>query len=180
VNAPFGFGINRVKVSVEYLGKNVINVKLSDGDNERYEVPFGLNKPVKTGADQSLAQFVSEVDADSKLFSFKILRKSDNKALFDTKNGALILSDQFLQISTNLPSKNIYGFGENNHESLKHKLDFMSWGIFAHDWSPGWSDNSNNYGHQPAYYVIEESGKSHAVLLYSSNAMGNQEHLHRG
>ena len=55
---------------------------------------------------------------------------------------------------------------------MRHDLNFKSWGIFARDWSPGWSDNSNNYGHQPAYYVIENSGKSHAVLLYNSNAMG--------
>lgn len=86
--------------------------------------------------------------------------------------GAFVYTDQFLQLSTYLESENIYGFGENNHESLKHNLDFTSWGMFARDNAPGWGDNRNNYGFQPVYLAMENSGKSHLVLLYNSNAMG--------
>lgn len=172
VNAPFGFPVDNIAVEVEYLGKNVINVRVVDPANERYQVPFPLDKPAKLADPSlSLARFVRVEDPVTKLFSFRIVRRSNNEVLFDTSNGALIYSDQYLQFSTKLPSTNLYGLGENNHESLRHDLNFRSWGIFARDWSPGWGDNTNNYGHQPAYYVVENSGKSHAVLLYNSNAM---------
>ena len=44
--------------------------------------------------------------------------------------------------------------------------------MFARDNAPGWGDNRNNYGFQPVYLSMEKSGKSHLVLLYNSNAMG--------
>ena len=64
--------------------------------------------------------------------------------------------------------------------------------MFARDNAPGWGvsvklsfkiptylctysvlkDNKNNYGFQPVYLSVEKSGKTHLVLLYNSNAMG--------
>jgi hypothetical protein len=32
-----------------------------------------------------------------------------------------------------LPSKNIYGFGENRHESFRHDLNYKNWPIWARD-----------------------------------------------
>ena len=61
--------------------------------------------------------------------------------------------------------------------SLKHDLNYRSWGMFARDNAPGWGQNRNNYGFQPVYFVMEPSGKSHLVLLYNSNAMGFYKHL---
>lgn len=85
----------------------------------------------------------------------------------------MIFNDQFLQITTKLATRFVYGFGENNHESLLHDLGYRSWGIFARDNAPGWGDNRNLYGSQPMYLGInEKSGKAHAVLLYNSNSMG--------
>jgi hypothetical protein len=44
------------------------------------------------------------------------------------------LNNQFLQIVTRLQSPHIYGFGENNHDTLKHNIQQnSSWGIFARD-----------------------------------------------
>ena len=54
--------------------------------------------------------------------------------LFDTSLGGLVLNDQFLQIVTRLQSSHVYGFGENNHDTLKHNVhERKSWGIFARD-----------------------------------------------
>lgn len=112
VNAPFGFAIDNLAVEVEYLGKNVINVKIVDPAHERYQVPFPLEKPAKLAdPSQSLARFEKVEDPVTKLFSFRIVRRSNNEVLFDTSNGALIYSDQYLQFSTKLPSTNLYGLG---------------------------------------------------------------------
>jgi hypothetical protein len=56
---------------------------------------------------------------------------------FDTSIGGLMFGDQFLQIATYLPSKNIYGFGENTHQSLRHDLNYKTWPLFAQDSGPG-------------------------------------------
>ena len=46
------------------------------------------------------------------VFSIKIFRKSSGTVIFDSSLGGLTFSDQFLQISTILPSSNFYGLGE--------------------------------------------------------------------
>lgn len=50
---------------------------------------------------------------------------------WDSSLGPLIFSDQFIQISTWLPSKYIYGFGEHEHDSFLHKLKWQRLGMFA-------------------------------------------------
>ena len=57
---------------------------------------------------------------------------------WDTGVGGLIFSDQFLQISTALPSSNIYGFGENVHHSFRHDLSYQKWPLFARDQPVPW------------------------------------------
>ncbi len=67
-------------------------------------------------------------------FSFLIKRRDNKTILFDTSLGGLVLNNQFLQIITRLQSPHIYGFGENNHDTLKHNIkEEKSWGIFARD-----------------------------------------------
>ena len=68
------------------------------------------------------------------IFSFSIQRIIDQSILFDTSLGGLVLNNQFLQIITRLQSPHVYGFGENNHDTLKHQVHQRpSWGIFARD-----------------------------------------------
>ncbi|GFS67160.1 maltase-glucoamylase, intestinal, partial [Nephila pilipes] len=89
---------------------------------------------------------------------------------WDTSIGGLVLSDQFLQISSYLPSTNIYGLGEHTHETLRHDLDYKTWPMFARDRFPE-GGPINLYGVHPYYTCLEKSSKSHGVLLLNSNAM---------
>ena len=52
---------------------------------------------------------------------------------FDSSIGGLTFSDQFLQIGTYLDSDNIYGFGEQEHHSLKHSTEWQQFGMWARD-----------------------------------------------
>lgn len=80
-------------------------------------------------------EFVHESDPTrDNLFSFAVKRQADQATLFSTSLGGLVLNDQFLQIITKLQSPHVYGFGENNHETLKHNVnDQRTWGIFGRD-----------------------------------------------
>lgn len=46
-------------------------------------------------------------------------------------------SEMFLQVSTRLPSRFIYGFGETEHPTYKHDLNYHTWGMFTKDQPPG-------------------------------------------
>ena len=75
--------------------------------------------------------YSSDVFRDD-ILSFCVRRRANRAVLFDTSPGGLVLNNQFLQIVTRLQSPHVYGFGENNHDTLKHNVqDRKSWGIFA-------------------------------------------------
>jgi hypothetical protein len=44
-----------------------------------------------------------------------------------------MFSDQFIQIASYLASENIYGLGENTHQTFRHNLNYKSWPIFTKD-----------------------------------------------
>lgn len=43
----------------------------------------------------------------------------------------------FIQVSTRLSSQYVYGFGETEHPTYKHDLNYHTWGMFAKDQPPG-------------------------------------------
>ena len=51
---------------------------------------------------------------------------------------SLVFSDQYLQISTALPSSYIYGFGENVHHSFRHDLRYQKWPMWSRDQPVPW------------------------------------------
>jgi hypothetical protein len=94
--------------------------------------------PLKPAAAQvSAPQYEFSYSSDSSrdnTLSFNIKRRDDKAVVFDTSLGGLVLNNQFLQIVTRLQSPHVYGFGENNHDTLKHNVqERKSWGIFARD-----------------------------------------------
>ena len=74
---------------------------------------------------------------DSPVFSFKVIRSETGAILFDTSLGGLTFSDQFIQISTKLPSTNAYGIGENEQHSFKQQFDsYHTFPLWARDNGP--------------------------------------------
>jgi alpha-glucosidase (family GH31 glycosyl hydrolase) len=80
-------------------------------------------------------------------------------------------SDQFIQIVFNLGYKSVYGFGENTHNSFKHKYSYDTWwGVFARDQPPG-GDKINLYGTHPFLMAVnEKTGRAMGMLILNSNA----------
>lgn len=48
----------------------------------------------------------------------------------------LFFSNQYLQITTAVPSTSVYGFGEQEHVSFKHSMDFATYSMFSRDQAP--------------------------------------------
>ncbi|ESP05179.1 hypothetical protein LOTGIDRAFT_66896, partial [Lottia gigantea] len=137
-----------------------------DGGNHRYHVPLDLNLP-QNGANNP--KYRVDVHDNEEMFSFSVVRKDTETAIWNTSLAGFVFSKQFLQISTILPSRNIYGFGENRHKSFRHDMK-QTWPMFSRDQAPG-HDNANLYGVHPFYECVEDkNGNTHGVFLLNSNA----------
>eukprot|EP00112_Aurelia_sp_Birch-Aquarium-sp1_P009032 Seg2012.11_Seg2012.9 transcript_id=Seg2012.11_Seg2012.9/GoldUCD/mRNA.D3Y31 product="Maltase-glucoamylase intestinal" protein_id=Seg2012.11_Seg2012.9/GoldUCD/D3Y31 len=135
---------------------------------ERYEVPIKLFEDVS----QEIIAKDNEVykwEYKENPFGIIVKRKKTNAVLLDTTVAPLIFADQFLQISTRLPSKYIYGFGEHEHPDYLHDMNWKSYGMFTRDQYP--KPDSNLYGHHPFHMAMELDGNAHGMLLLNSNAM---------
>ena len=52
---------------------------------------------------------------------------------FDTTVPGLTFSDQYLSVTTRLPSAYVYGLGEHNQFQFAHDMNWRTWTIFARD-----------------------------------------------
>ncbi|CAF3691355.1 unnamed protein product [Adineta steineri] len=178
IGSMFPDPIENVILEVQQYTNDIIRFKLYDADEQRYEVPIPLTPPSDQVNSAKYEFNYSSDSSNNNIISFSIKRRKNQAILFDTSLGGLVLNNQFLQIITRLQSSHVYGFGENNHDSLKHNVTAKSsWGIFARDQGTNWDTNSNHYGQHPFYLVMEQtsddqpSGCMHGVLLLNSNAM---------
>jgi alpha-glucosidase (family GH31 glycosyl hydrolase) len=169
---PFYNSIDTLALEVDYLNSKTLRLKIYDATKARYEVPLELNNVRNTGAFVSDFIFEYENRASDNVFQFRIKRRSNGKVLFDTSIGGFVFEDQFLQIATILPTgSDVYGFGQNNHPSLSHNLNYKTWGMFARDEPNVAGEELNQYGVHPVYNVLENDGNAHGVVLVNSNAL---------
>ncbi|XP_023324355.1 sucrase-isomaltase, intestinal [Eurytemora carolleeae] len=159
----FGSDYQEITVAFEHQTKDRLRVKIYSKDEQRFEVPLKIE-----GAEFSEENEYSYEIINEPVFSIKIFRKSSGTVIFDSSLGGLTFSDQFLQISTILPSSNFYGLGEQEQPSFKHDMNWKTWGMFARDHPP--DGDINLYGVHPRYTVLEEDGNAHGVLFLNSNA----------
>ena len=55
---------------------------------------------------------------------------------WDSSLGPIIFEKYNRLIATRLPSINVYGMGENRHETLRHDLNYKNWAVWARDEPP--------------------------------------------
>ncbi|XP_057588529.1 probable maltase-glucoamylase 2 [Hippopotamus amphibius kiboko] len=159
--------ISFLRLSVIYHTENMLQFKIYDPTNKRYEVPVPLNTPPSpVGSPENR---LYDVKIQSNPFGIQIRRKSSSTVIWDSQLPSFTFNDMFLSISTRLPSQYLYGFGETEHTAFRRDLNWNTWGMFARDEPPGYKKNS--YGVHPYYMALEEDGSAHGVLLLNSNAM---------
>ena len=115
---------NKYKVS--------LRIKISDAV-PRWEVPLKINPPQAPNTDPLYeVQFEQEP-----VFSFKVIRKSSGVVIFDTSLGGLTFSDQYIQLAIGIPSKNLFGIGENEQSTFKHSFENRPvWPLWTRDQPP--------------------------------------------
>ncbi|KAI8479947.1 hypothetical protein Bbelb_423330 [Branchiostoma belcheri] len=168
--------VDSVTLDVEMHTAKRLRFKFSDSDNPRFEVRDKMpHIPEATGKAPSPEYSVSFTQSSPEAaFSLSVTRRATGTVLWDTSVGGFTFSNQFLQISTKLPSSYVYGFGEHERNNFRHNMDWWTWGMFTRDEAPGPPSNGVNknlYGMHPFYLCVEDDGKAHGVLLLNSNAM---------
>ncbi|XP_056906491.1 sucrase-isomaltase, intestinal isoform X3 [Takifugu flavidus] len=159
--------IDTLRVSIQYHTSHMLQFKIVDPATDRYEVPVPLSLPKTSETDESKRLY--KVAITQTPFGIKVTRKSTGIAIWDSSVPGFTFSEMFIQVSTRLPSHFIYGFGETEHPTYKHDLNYHTWGMFTKDQPPGYKTNS--YGMHPFYMGLEKTADAHGVLLLNSNAM---------
>ncbi|NXE82841.1 LYAG glucosidase, partial [Cochlearius cochlearius] len=101
-------------------------------------------------------------------FGLVVYRQRGGRVLLNTTVAPLFFADQFLQISTSLPSHFISGLGEH----LTPLVLDTAWTkvtLWNRDMAP--VPQVNLYGSHPFYLGMEDGGSAHGVFLLNSNAM---------
>ncbi|NWX20701.1 MGA protein, partial [Aegotheles bennettii] len=159
--------ISTLRLEVKYHNDHMLQFKIYDYANARYEVPVPLNLPASpesTGENR-----LYDVMVQNKPFGIQIRRRNTGTVIWDSQLPTFTFSDMFIQISTRLASQYLYGFGETEHAMFRREMNWQTWGMFNRDQPPG--NRLNSYGFQPFYMGLEEDGNAHGVLLLNSNAM---------
>ncbi|NXQ19812.1 MGA protein, partial [Peucedramus taeniatus] len=166
-NETYTTPISTLRLEVKYHLNNMLQFKIYDYENPRYEVPVPLNLP--SSPTSSNQDRLYDVTLQTKPFGIQVRRRSTGKVIWNSGLPTFTFSDMFIQISTRLASQYIYGFGESEHPTFRHNMSWNTWGMFTRDQPPTYMLNS--YGFQPFYMALEEDGNAHGVLLLNSNAM---------
>ncbi|KAM5255777.1 maltase-glucoamylase [Ctenodactylus gundi] len=159
--------VSPLHLQVTYHKDEMLQFKIYDPNNIRYEVPVPLNIP-RVPSSTSESRLYNVLIRENP-FGVVIRRKSTGTVIWDSQLLGFTFNDMFLRISTRLPSTYIYGFGETEHTAFRRDLNWHTWGMFSRDQPPGYKLNS--YGVHPYYMGLEEDGSAHGVLLLNSNAM---------
>nr|XP_025715411.1 lysosomal alpha-glucosidase isoform X1 [Callorhinus ursinus]XP_025715412.1 lysosomal alpha-glucosidase isoform X1 [Callorhinus ursinus]XP_025715413.1 lysosomal alpha-glucosidase isoform X1 [Callorhinus ursinus]XP_025715414.1 lysosomal alpha-glucosidase isoform X1 [Callorhinus ursinus]XP_025715415.1 lysosomal alpha-glucosidase isoform X1 [Callorhinus ursinus]XP_025715417.1 lysosomal alpha-glucosidase isoform X1 [Callorhinus ursinus] len=140
-----------------------LHFTIKDPANRRYEVPLETPR-VLSRASSTLYS----VEFQEEPFGVVVHRKLDGRVLLNTTVAPLFFADQFLQLSTSLPSQHITGLAEHLG-SLMLSTNWTKITLWNRDIAP--SPNVNLYGSHPFYLVLEDGGSAHGVFLLNSNAM---------
>ncbi|KAK3570325.1 hypothetical protein QTP86_017161 [Hemibagrus guttatus] len=159
--------IDTLQVEIAYLSGYSLRFKIFDPANKRYEVPVPLDLPSTPEVQEDKRMYT--VNITQQPFGIQVVRKSTGTVIWNSSLPGFIFSDMFIQISTLLPSQYIFGFGETEHASFRHDMNWHTWGMFSKDQPPG--EKMNCYGVHPFYMGLEPSAHAHGVLLFNSNAM---------
>ncbi|XP_037013855.2 lysosomal alpha-glucosidase [Artibeus jamaicensis] len=140
-----------------------LHFTIKDPASRRYEVPMETPR-VRSRAPSTLYS----VEFSEEPFGVVVRRKLDGRVLLDTTVAPLFFADQFLQLSTSLPSPHITGLAEHLGP-LMLSTNWTKITLWNRDLAP--TPGANLYGSHPFYLVLEDGGLAHGVFLLNSNAM---------
>ncbi|CAN8002298.1 unnamed protein product [Ixodes hexagonus] len=159
--------VDPLQVDVINYSDNTARIRIYDPRSSRYEVPL------PNVANQDFYFPVMYESSVSHSGDIEILRPSSRKLVFHTNLSTLVYADQFIQLSTYIPSRYVYGIGDVKSPLLR-STDWQKITLFNAGRSPTASislEGKNLYSSHPFMLIHEETGESCGLFLLNSNAM---------
>ncbi|KAK2497272.1 hypothetical protein MC885_013421 [Smutsia gigantea] len=162
-----GYTATLARTTLTFFPKDILTLQLDvlikDPVDKRYEVPLETPRVHS----QALSPLYS-VEFSKEPFGVVVRRKLGGRVLLNTTVAPLFFADQFLQLSTSLPTQHITGLAEHL-SPLMLNTNWTKVTLWNRDIAP--TPDVNLYGSHPFYLVLEDGGSAHGVLLLNSNAM---------
>jgi hypothetical protein len=108
----YGNDVDHLKVQVSVSGTDMIRLTVRDADKTRYEVPVPIQwQPSVVPSSVKAKMRFEMTKTDNGQAGFRVRRTDTQSIIFDTSYFAegFIYDDQFIQIITTIPSRNVYG-----------------------------------------------------------------------
>ncbi|XP_067143403.1 lysosomal alpha-glucosidase-like [Centruroides vittatus] len=156
----YGDDLRHVALRVEFQTRDRLRIKFYDPQNARHEVEPPSVPEERSGHRPRL--YSVSYHSAALPFGVKVRRVSTDVVLFDTTPAGFTFSHQFLQITVRLPSRRLYGLGE---ESLRpYRTSRRSTLRTLHA-------SKDRPSAHPVYLCVEDDGNAHGVLLLNGHAM---------
>ncbi|XP_041838799.1 lysosomal alpha-glucosidase [Melanotaenia boesemani] len=152
-----------VEVEIRYETDTRLRVRITDPSSSRFEVPISVPTATKKAENP---EYIIELSKQP--FGLIVKRRSTGALILNTTVAPLFYADQFLQFSTSLPTRFIFGLGEHRSTFL-HDVQWNTLTMWARDVPP--TEKTNLYGAHPFYLAMEDGGNAHGFFLLNSNAM---------
>ena len=167
---PSGFpdDISTVFVDIYQINDFLVRIKIYNGEESRYEVPIPKLNYNQINSTNKLYTVLYSNDGD-----LIVVRRSTGKVVFETDLKYLVFADQYLQLTTSLSSKFVYGLGEHK-DYFRKEAKWNKYIFYNTDTQPSYSGTSGYqlYGTQPFHMSVEdELGNSNGMLMFNSNPM---------
>eukprot|EP00064_Thunnus_orientalis_P008511 superscaffoldBa00001014_g8534 len=119
--------IDTLRVEIHYHNGHMLQFKVKDPATDRYEVPVPLTVPDAPDTNENNRLY--KVHVTHNPFGIQVVRKSTGTKIWDSSVPGFTFSDMFIQVSTRLSSEFVYGFGETEHPTFKHNLNYHTWDV---------------------------------------------------
>lgn len=149
-------------INVKQWDENHLSIKISPKNKEEFSGYSFCQK------NESTIKPIKVIHRQKNGRLFIMIRKGI-RTFFDTRIGPMIFRKNYVEISSILPSYNIYGLGQSRKKRLGIDLQTISrWSLYSRHRNND-TRESNWPGVHPFYLCMEEGGKAHGVLIETSH-----------
>ncbi|XP_065290345.1 lysosomal alpha-glucosidase-like [Dermacentor albipictus] len=155
--------VQSVAVNIVFYENDTARITILDATQTRFTPPVP-KIPARTYTGSRL--YDVSISKDGQLRVYRL--DCQSTTIFHTNLSRLVFTDQFLQLSTLLPSDYVYGLGEQ-WTTLRRNVSWTSRFFFNRDRPP--KHGKNIYGTHPFLLGVDNNRQGYGVFLHNSNAL---------